>query len=623
MGGYMGRILFIDLGRGEMSEEALDEKFCRDFLGGYGMGGRILYSRQSVGVDPLGPDNTLGLLTGPLTGSTRCWGTRYTAVAKSPLTGVWGDANSGGDFGSFLKFAGYDAVFFTGVSDKPVYLLIQDGTAELKDAASLWGKDTHETTRQLKSEFGNNLAVAAIGPAGEKRALVSAIMSDKFRAAARAGLGAVMGSKNLKAVVAMGNQKVPIANMEALNEATKKFLAFIKTTPVGISMRAAGTCAGTANNVATGNCPTKNWDGAGPLDFPNAVAISDKSVIDFQFRRHGCWHCPNPCGGLMEAGKQYKYPKGTYKPEYETLGSFGALCLNDNLESIIMANDICNRYGIDAISAGAIIAFAIECYENGVINKGDTDGIELTWGNHAAIVAMLDKLARREGLGDVLADGVRVAAQKIGRGAEKYAVHVHGQEPAMHDPRFGPGFATAYTVAAEPGRHTQSGLAPLEEGAPITGLELPDHVLARDIYTGKGAVDAWLMNLNHAMNSAGMCLFGDWTMPREAIPTLLSCVTGWDVTTEEMAITGERIFAIRLAFTLRERVTPIKDFELRGRLKGEPPLKRGPLSNVTVDVKALSDDYYGALGWDLQTGTPGKKRLLELGLDDVAADLWS
>lgn len=620
-GGYMGKMLFVDLSRGEIKEETLDEELCRNFIGGYGIGARILYSRQNGGVDPLGPENILGLVTGPLTGSTRCWGNRYTAVAKSPLTGAWGDANSGGEFGPLLKFAGYDAVFFTGVSDRPIYLLLRDERAELKDATSLWGKDTYETAELLKSELGKNLGVATIGPAGEKKSLLASIMTDKFRAAARAGLGAVMGSKNLKAVVAMGNKQVPIANLEALNEATKKFLAYIKSSPIGNAMSSFGTCGSTADSVLTGNCPTKNWGGAGTLDFPNASAISDKSVIDLQYKRHGCWHCPNPCGGLLEAGKQYKYPKGTYKPQYETLAGFGSMCLNDNLESIIMANDICNRYGIDTISTGTTIAFAIECYENSIITKGDTGGIELTWGNHSAIVAMLDKLLKREGFGDVLADGVRVAAQKIGRGAEKYAIHVHGQEPAFHDPRFGPSFATAYVTAAEPGRHTQCGLAAPEEGAPITGLELPPYVLVRTVYTGKGAVDAQLTNLTHINNCDGLCAFGYWIMPREATSTLLSCVTGWDVTKEELVTTGERVSAIRQAFTLREGLKPPKDFKLQGRPKGEPPLKKGPVANVTVDVKALSDDYYKALGWDPETGTPSKKRLLELGLDDVAADL--
>lgn len=618
----MGKMLFIDLTQGEIKEETLDEKLCRDFIGGYGIGARLLYSRQKGGVDPLGPENILGLITGPLTGSTRCWGSRYTAVAKSPLTGAWGDANSGGEFGPFLKFAGYDAVFFTGISEKPVYLLLKDGAAELRDATFLWGKETYETADVLKSELGRDLRIASVGPAGEKKALLASIMTDNFRAAARAGLGAVMGSKRLKAVVAMGNKEIPIANKEALSQATKKFLPYIKTSVTGAVMRATGTCGNTAGNVLTGNCPTKNWAGAGTLDFPNVVAVSDKSVIDLQYKRHGCWRCPNPCGGLMDAGKQYKYPKGTYKPEYETIAGFGPMCLNDNLESIIMANDICNRYGIDTISVGATLAFAIECYENGIITKGDTDGIELTWGNHHAIIAMLNKVVKREGLGDVLADGVRVAAQKIGKGAEQYAIHVHGQEVPYHDSRFAPSFATAYVAAAEPGRHTQGGLCPIEEGLPVEGLEIPPIGRDRTVYRGKGPIEALLTNLLHITNCSGICSFGSFTMPREAEPTLLSSITGWDLTPEELVTTGERISAIRQAFTLREGLKPPKDFRLPGRSIGEPPATRGPLANVTVDVKALSDDYYEALGWDPGTGTPSKKRLLDLGLDDAAADLW-
>ena len=619
IGGYMGKTLFVDLTRGEIKEETSDEKLCRDFIGGYGIGARIMYSRQKGGVDPLGPDNILGLATGPLTGSTTCWGARYTVMAKSPLTGAWGDANSGGEFGPFLKFAGYDAVYFTGVSDKPVYLLCRDGKAELRDAASIWGKDSYQTVELLKSELGDDFRIANIGPAGEKRALLASVMTDSYRAAARAGLGAVMGSKRLKAVVAMGNKTIPIADKEALSEATRKFVAYVKTNPLGTLMRETGTCGNTANNVLVGNCPVKNWGGAGALDFPTAERIDGKNVIALQYKRHGCWRCPNPCGGLMVAGKQYEYPKGTYKPEYESIAGFGPMCLNDNLESIILANDICNRYGVDTISAGATIAFAIECYENGIISKSDTDGIELTWGNHSAIIAMLNKLVKREGFGDVLADGVRVAAQKIGRGAEQYAIHVHGQEPAYHDPRFSPSFATGYVVDAEPGRHSQGGLAPPEEGLPMEGLELPPVGRDRRTFTGKGPLEAWLRNMQHITNCAGICYFGDWTMPREAIPTLLSCVTGWQVSPEELVTTGERISTIRQAFTLREGLRPPKDFKLEGRPAGEPPIKKGPVANITVDVTALSDDYYKAMGWDPETAIPSKKKLIELGLDDIAA----
>jgi len=617
-GGYMGKLLFVDLTRGEVKEEPLDEKLCRDFIGGYGLGARIMYSRQKGGADPLGPDNIFGVVTGPLTGSTTCWGNRYAVMAKSPLTGAWGDANCGGEFGPFLKFAGYDAVFFSGVSEKPVYLLCKDGTAELRDAASIWGKDTRRTEALLKSELGDGLRIAGIGPAGEKLALLASVMTDNFRAAARAGLGAVMGSKRLKAVVVMGNKTVPIADKKALSEATKKFLGYIKTSPVAAGHHEYGTCGGVAPFVAIGICPVKNWGGIGTLDFPNAGAIGGDSVIALQYRRHGCWRCPNPCGGLMAAGKQYEYPKGVYKPEYETIAAFGSMCLNDNMESIVMATDICNLYGIDTMSAGATIAFAIECYENGIITKTDTDGVELTWGNHPAIIAMLSKMVRREGFGDMLADGVKVASEKIGRGAEQYAIHVHGQEPAYHDPRFAPSFATGYVVDAEPGRHTQAGLAPPEEGLPVQGLELPP--MDKYTYTGKGHIEAELRNLQHITNASGVCYFGSWIMPREAIPTLLSAVTGWQFSTDELVTTGERVSAIRQAFTLRERLRPPKDFKLEGRPIGSPPQKEGPVANVTVDVKALSDDYYRAMDWDPETGVPSKKKLMALGLDDIAAE---
>ncbi|MFC1861205.1 aldehyde ferredoxin oxidoreductase N-terminal domain-containing protein, partial [Chloroflexota bacterium] len=288
-GGYTGKILFVDLTSGEIREETPDEKLLRDFIGGYGIGARVLYSRQKGGVDPLGPDNILGLVTGPLTGSTNCWGARYTAVAKSPLTGVWGDSNCGGEFGPYLKFAGYDAVYFTGASAKPVYLLCNNGKAEFRDASFLWGKDTYETIELLKPELGNNFRAATIGPSGEKKALLASIISERFRAAARAGLGAVMGSKNLKAVVVMGNQTIPIADKEGLSKISKKYLAYIKTNPIGINWGKFGTCGITASAVTSGDAAIKNWTLAGLENFPNAEDISGQSVIDIQSVRHGCW----------------------------------------------------------------------------------------------------------------------------------------------------------------------------------------------------------------------------------------------------------------------------------------------------------------------------------------------
>lgn len=437
-GGYMGKFLFVDLSSGKIREDVPDEKLLRDFLGGYGIGARILYSNQRGGVDSLGPENILGYTAGPLTGTPTPSGTRYTVVAKSPLTGTWGDANSGGTFGPKFKAAGFDAVFFSGISEKPVYLLLDDGKAELRDARELWGQDAFVVEDMLRAEFGKETEVSTIGPAGEKLSFISCPMNNKGRAPGRSGLGAVMGSKRLKAVVARGDRPVPLADEKLAAELRRKYLRGL-TGPVADLFRNYGTPGITAASALSGDSPVKNWGGVGKVDFSDPEPINGDHVIAQQQRKYVCYRCPLGCGGVMKAGKaEYQYAAGAHKPEYETLCTFGTLCLNNNLESIIKANDICNRYGLDTISAGCVMAFAIECYENGILTREDTDGIELRWGNHRGIVAVLEKLAKREGIGDILADGVRVAATRIGNGAEAYAIHYHGQEPGMHDPKLAP-----------------------------------------------------------------------------------------------------------------------------------------------------------------------------------------
>jgi aldehyde:ferredoxin oxidoreductase len=456
-----------------MTEEAPDDSLYRDCLGGYGLGACIIYSRQKAKTDPLGPDNILGFTTGPLTGVPGTFGSRYTVVGKSPLTGGWGDANSGGEFGPYLKLAGYDAVFFTGISSEPVYLFINEGKAELRSAGHLWGKDTNETEDLLKSELGQEVRINCIGPAGEKQSLLSAIINDKGRAAARSGLGAVMGSKKLKAIAVTGTQKVPVADPEKRLALSKDYLSkelgFIATM-----WKDHGTTWTTSYMTATGDTPTKNWGGIGARDFPNASALDGPTFAPLVDQHYGCWGCTLACGALMKEGQKYQYSAGVHRPEYETLGAFGPLCLNDDIESIIKANDLCNRYGLDTISVGAAVAFALECYEKGLITDKDTGDLQLAWGDGAAIVKLTEQLAKREGFGEVLADGVKRAAEKIGGGAEQYAIQAGGQELPMHDPRLGPSLATAYQVDATPGRHTQGelGFVELGKSAPID-IELP------------------------------------------------------------------------------------------------------------------------------------------------------
>jgi len=612
MGQGSAKVLFVDLSSGDMKEEKFDEDILRKFIGGYGLAAKIIYDRQKAGVDPLGPANMLGFFTGPLTGTPAIIGSRYVVVGKSPLTGTWGDANSGGYFGPALKFAGYDGVFFTGISEKPVYLFIDSGKPELMDADWLWGKDTNETEDLLIEKHGDKTRSACIGPSGESLSLISGVVNDKGRAAARSGLGAVMGSKKLKAIAVRGDMKVPLADEEKARELRQKW---IKRINVGFAddLKQYGTCAITASSSETGDSPAKNWGDAGSEVFPTSSAISDDAVMEYQERKWACWQCPIACGGHMKVVEGPFAVEG-HKPEYETLACFGTMCLNDNLESIIKVNDICNRAGLDTISVGCAVAFAIECYENGLITKDDTDGIELKWGNAEAIVAMTEKIANRDGFGDVLADGVKVAAEKIGKGSEKYAIQVEGQEVPMHDPKFTPGLAATYLLDATPGRHTQGG----ELIAPGAGLDLPEH--DRTVYTGRAESQRTLVNLMHVVNAAGICMFGYLSMDVHSIPEFMTAVTGWEFTLDDCQEVGDRLATLRHAFNLREGHNPLKR-KVSGRIIGRPPLKAGPLKDISVDMETMAKEYLELMDWDTVTAVPSQKRLMELGLDEVAADL--
>ncbi len=610
----MGKVLWVDLSKGTLKDEVLDEKFCRNFIGGYGFGARALFSKMKAGADPLGPDNILGFMTGPFTGAPVVSPSRYTVFCKSPLTKGWGDANSGGDFGPGLKWAGYDGVYFTGISPKPVYLYIEEGKAELRDANKLWGKDSFVVEDMLKAEHGEEVKSCCIGQSGENLSLISCVMNNKGRAAGRSGVGAVMGSKRLKAIAALGTAKVSAAHPAQANELRLNTLKGINQHPWSGLFKNLGTCGITAGSAMSGDSPVKNWGGAGPVDFPNVAKISDASVIDLQERKYGCYRCPLGCGGIMKAGKEYDYAAGAHKPEYETLAAFGTMCLNENVESIIKANDICNRYGLDTISAGVTIAFAIDCYEHGVLTSGDTGGVKLTWGNHRAIIEMTEKLAKREGFGDVLADGVKVAAEKIGKNADKYAIHIGGEELPMHDPRLGYHYATTYVMDATPGRHTQG-----SEGSGPAGLF---ESFDAKSFSGRAEAHKRGSAMNHVMNSAGMCMFVYMCLANiDTIPNALNAITGWDTTVEELVTTGTRIATLRQAFNVREGINPL-NYRLPGLPFGQPKLKAGPLAGVTVDKDTLISEYLKIMDWDPKTTKPSKKALTELGLANVAKELW-
>jgi aldehyde:ferredoxin oxidoreductase len=616
LGGYVGRILYVDLARGVLAEERPSESLLRSFIGGYGLGARILYDRVPARVDALGPDNVLGLVTGPLTGTPTIAGSRYVVVGKSPLTGGWGDANSGGHFGPALKFSGYDAVFVTGKADKPAYLLLEDGQAELRWANDLWGLDSVETEAVLEERHGKDVEVACIGPAGERLSLISCVITDGGRAAGRSGLGAVMGSKKLKAVVARGRSRPSVANPDRVKELRNKYLPSLKTGE-GELMSKYGTAGSTAELVEIGRTPIKNWRGTYPDDFPNVEALDGPALAAYETEKYGCWGCPIRCGATVRWESGGKMNEG-HRPEYETLASLGTYCGIDDAKSVMATNDICNRAGLDTISAGAAISFAMECYENGLLSAGQLEGLDLEWGNGEAATELLRRIVERQGLGDLLADGVWRASRKLGKESEAFAIHAGGQELPAHDPRHGFALGLLYQISPTPGRHTQGGADAAEmppEDLTVFGL---DPALAEKDHVGfqaraYRAEMAWW----NVFQCSGLCYFPFFCLEHEYVQDLLSAVTGWDIDMAECLETGERIEVVRHLFGLRQGHNPLR-VRVPPRVMGDPPLETGPTAGVTVDVTELRDTYLELMEWDPQSTMPGQSRLKELGLAGLA-----
>lgn len=616
--GILGKVGFVALSSGAITEEPVPQELYEQYLGGYGLGAYYLYTRQARAVDPLGPDNTLGFLVGPLTGTDAITGNRFVVVAKSPKTGGWGDANCGGTFGPVFKSAGFDGIFFTGIAPEPVYLLVEDGHASLKSARHLWGLDTHKTEAKLREELGSDIVVACIGPVGERKSLLGCIINDKGRAAARSGLGAVMGSKNLKAVVARAKVNIEVADSGRVMAARKLCLESMKDSPVYESLHQYGTSGGTAAKVYISDSPIKNWSGT-PEDFPDVENLNAEKFISYQTRRYACWRCPVACGG------RYKIPSGpyaceTHKPEYETASAFGSLCLNSNLESIAKLNDICNRAGMDTISTGSTIGFAIECFENGLYTTHDTGGLELTWGNHAAMVQLTEMIAGGTGFGAFLENGIKAAAEKLGSAASEFAIHVNGEELPMHDPRCLPSLATSYQLDATPARHTQFNAWSAEGKFAYIGIGELFGKVEKYKYSGKGMANRIIANFTHVVQAAGMCLFGALVIPYKMIPEFLSGVMGREFSVDDVIRIGDRIAAIRTAFNIREGIIS-RVFSLHHRLIGDPPAKVGPLAGVKVDVERQNNEYLAEMGWDPLTGIPTEATLKRLQLDFCVADM--
>ncbi len=628
--GYTGKILHVDLSKGKTSIEQPSEQFYRTYLGGSAMGIYYLFKNTPAGADPLGPENTLTMMISPTTGVSISGQSRMTATAKSPLSGLIGDSQVGGFFPAELKFAGFDGVVFTGKSPKPVYLWVHDGEAELRDAGHLWGKITGEVEKLIREELGDaKIEVAQIGPAGEKLVRFAAIMNMCNRANGRTGMGAVMGSKNLKAVAVRGHQKVKIADQAAITRLARLAPKRVLDIPDMKGLQDFGTASVLNYQNMAGGLPTKNYTSG---TFDQAEDISGEHMSETILKENDtCYACVVRCKRVVETEyKNQKFDPLYGGPEYETLATMGSYCAVGDINAVSIAHQICDQYGLDTIACGATVAFAMDCYEHGYINIHDTGDIDLRFGNADALVAMVEKIAKREGIGDILANGSARAAKQIGKGAAELVVAIKNHELPAHMPQVKRSLALIYAVNPFGADHQSSehdpGYTPdtasynLERMAEV-GLVNPmsDRVLDRE-KVKMALVTEW----NYCfMDTATLCQFvygPAWQVygPKEQAE-LIRATTGWEWTVDDVQKIGERRLNMMRAFNAREGVGREGD-TLPKRIYDEP-LIGGASDGVAVtreEVEQALDIYYEMCGWDVKTGKPTQAKLEELGLGWMA-----
>ena len=617
MNGFMGKILRVNLTDGAVSDEPLPREDARKFLGGSGLASKYLFDEVAAGVDPLGPENKLIYMTGPLTGTISPSSGRFSAVAKSPLSGFWGSANSGGRWGLDLKKGGYDGIIFEGASPGPVCLVVDNGHAELKDGTHLWGKGVSETTEALKNELGKPFNVSCIGVAGENLVRYAAVMNDVHRALGRCGLGAVMGSKNLKAVAVGGDQKIRVADKEAFGEAARTASNFVNESLLKMTLEVYGTDMVLDLVNVKGGLPTRNWQSGfcSYTDNINGPAINEKILTG----RSACFGCPIACGRLSEVSSGRFACKGE-GPEYESVGAFGPMCDVNDLEAITFAHLLCNDYGLDTISTGSTIAFAMECVEKGVLTEKDTDGEKLAFGDADAMIRLVHKIAKREGIGDLLAEGTKKVSAKLGKGSQAFAMQVKGLELPAYDCRAtkitGLGFATANRGGDHITAYVQG----------PTFLDIPflivEESTIEDPLVENPAEAKVVKDLEDALtvfDSVGACKFMGMALMAEDVVPVIAHATGWEFEEADFRQAGERIFNLARCFNVREGCSRADD-TLPERLLKEP-LSEGPAAGQVVDLDPLLDSYYELRGWDKATGRPSEKKLQELGLGGLTRTL--
>jgi len=613
-------ILRVDLSKQKIVKEPLPEKLARNFLGGRGINAKILYDELKPGIDPLSPENILVFGVGPATGTLAPASGRYNVSAKSPLTNFFGDANSGGHWAPELRYAGYGHIVFYGRANKPVYLWIDDDKVELRDASHLWGKDTWETEDMLIEELGDpEVKVACIGPAGENLVRFACVINEKSRAAGRTGMGAVMGSKNLKAIAVRGTKGVEVADVEALLNFREEANKLIANDLFYELYSRYGTAGLTTIYNEFGACTAFNskeayWENAEKL---YGEVFEEKLTVHIT----ACFSCPLHCSRV------YKVKSGPYacigeSCEFENIVAYGTRCGNDNLESVAYASTLADKLGIDTISSGAVIAFAMECWEKGLITEKDTGGLDYSWGNTDVIIESLKLIAQRKGFGNLLAEGVKRMSERI-KGSEKFAIHIKGMETPAVDPRAVQGYGgLGYAVASRGGDHLRA-LAALGYSLPKRAKELFGTDKAADRFStiAKGAVVKFHEEMRAVTDAIEICKYITRTalLLPETIAKLINALTGWEIDKQEVLRIGERIVNLERAFNIREGLTRKDDTQPERMLK--EPIPRGPSKGCVVQLEPMLKEYYTLRGWDLETGYPKKEKLVELGLDYVANDL--
>jgi len=609
MNGYHGKFLKVDLGAGATSDLPLSEEMLKKYIGGATLAAGLIYDHVKPGMDPLAPESPLVMATGPFTGTAVPMVSRYAICGVSPLTGLWGEATSGGVFPFRLKGSGFDGYFFTGKAAKPVYVYVKDGQAEIRDASKLWGLDSYACQEAIKKELNDkDVSVACIGPAGEMKLPFAAVMNDEGRAAGRCGMGALMGSKNLKAVAASGRARPKATDQAKLNTLAQEAVKAIRGAFMSVAFREYGTLMYMDMGMTLGDAPAKYYS----QSVFEAEKVSGQALRQgYAVENYACRGCPIGCGRIIkDFSKDLPVVDG---PEYETVNAFGPLVLNHDLDSIIRANHLCNAHGLDTISAGVSIAYAFHLYDQGVITK-DMAGAELKWGDGQAMLALLDKMIRREGIGDVLAQGTRAMAKHFGRD-EGEAAQVKGLEIPMHDGRAFHGLAVSYATGPRGACHLKGDYYNVALG----GMVPEFGILPLDRLTSAGQAEpaAKYQSWKDLFDALTLCKFAPLSPTQ--VSAFLAALTGWEVTPPDLLAAGDRSINVKRAISNKLGLTRDGDKLPSVVMQAYTD---GTIPGQTPDMDLMLKDYYAFRQWDWETGRPTKQKLVELGLDNVAQDLY-